>query len=259
MKLTTTTRYRNEFNSKYGNKRYVVQSTFQTGDRDYKLPFGLAIPIQLVNTNIVLPRFVKQNSSGVFEPFKGKPKLYFYNGLKTGSFRLTDVDGVLYTDRTTYPSVHHFDNWQNPNFDLTFELPKRIYYGNANTIVTTDNLFSRYHEKFIKEITGRDSKIIECDVKLTNAQINTLDFSRLIMINGTLFRLNEIKEFDSDVADSTTVELVRIIEADNPKIQQIPRPRVPLRDVPIILGGTGTVVIDGGYRGNGILNTIRKG
>ena len=252
-------RYRNEFGSKYGNKRYVVQSTFQTGNRDYKVPFGLAVPVELENSNIVLPRFVKVNDSGVVQPFKGKPKLYFYNGLKTGSFRLSDADGVLFTNRTTYPSVHHFDNWQNPTFDLTFELPKRIYYGNATTIVTTDNRFSRYHEKFIKEITGRDSKIIECGVKLTNAQINTLDFSRLIMINGTLFRLNEIKEFDSDVADSTTVELIRIIEADNPKTQQITFPFTPPPNTGVILGGTGTVVISGGWQNNGIQKPVKKG
>lgn len=245
--------YRNEFNARYGDKKYVVQSTFQTGDRDYLLPFGQAIPIELTNTNLITPRIIKDG-----KPFKGKPKLYFYNGLKDGDFRLTDADGVAFQDLTQYPSVHHFDDWENPSFDLNFELPKRIYYGNASTLVTTDNLFSRYHEKFIREITGRDSKIVECYAKLTNSDVASLDFSKLIMINGVLYRLNEVKEFDSNVADSTQIELIRIIEASSPKVNQVVGIKVPLQDKIQPNGNTG-VVISGGYQGVGKGVKVLKG
>lgn len=251
--------YVNEFGNYYGNKKYVVQSTFQTGDREYKVPFGQAVPIQITNSNIVLPRIVKFNNN-VFEPFKGKPKIYFYNGLKSGNWKLKNVTGSGQSNRTTYPSVHHFDNYQNPTFDLNFELPKRIFYGNSSTFVTTDNVFSRYHERFIKEITGRDSKIIECYAKLTNAQINTLDFAKLIMLNGVLFRLNEVKEFDSDVANSTQIELIKIIEASNPVTNSVIGP-LGKNNLIKIIKATGAVVnvINGGYLGSGINVPIKKG
>jgi hypothetical protein len=245
--------YKNEFNQRYGNKNYVVQSTYQQGDRDYLLPFGLAIPVEIVNTDLIVPRMVKDG-----KPYKGKPKLYFYNGLKTGPFRLTTVDKLVNSDETSYPSVHHFDDWENPTFDLNFELVKRIYYGNASTKVTTDNLFSRFHEKFIKEITGRDSKIVDCYAYLTNTDVSELDFSKLIMLNGVLFRLNEIKSFDTNASDSTNIELVRIIEGDSPQTVVIDFGARP-NTRPIFLGGGNTGVLIGGYGPVGVRVNIRKG
>lgn len=252
--------YKDEWQANYGNKKYVVQSTFQTGNREYKVPFGQAVPIQIVNSNIVLPRIVKLNNNNIFEPYKGKPKIYFYNGLKAGNWRLADVSGTGASNRTTYPSVHHFDNYENPTFDMNFELPQRIFYGNSSTIVTTDNIFSRYHERFIKEITGRDSKIIECYAKLTNAQINTLDFAKLIMLNGVLFRLNEVKEFDSDVANSTQIELIKIIEASNPVTNTVIG-ALGKNNLIKVINATGAVVnvISGGYKSSGINVPIKKG
>lgn len=209
-------RYKEEFKQRYGNLDYTIESTYQTGERKYELPFGQAVPIQLVNSSIVLPRIVKFENN-LFIPYKGKPKVYFYNGLKSGNFRLTNVIASGGSeDLTSYPCVHHFDNFENPTFDWNWQLPSRIYYGNSNTIVTTYNLFIAYHDKFIRELTGRDSKIVQAYAKITAQMINTLDFSKLKMINGVLFRLNEIKDFDSDVAESTYIELLRIIEADNP-------------------------------------------
>jgi len=245
--------YKNEFNQRYGNKNYVVQSTYQQGDRDYLLPFGLAIPVQITNTQLIVPRMVKDG-----KPYKGKPKLYFYNGLKAGAFRLTTVNKLTNSDETSYPSVHHFDNWENPTFDLNFELVKRIYYGNASTKVTTNNLFSKFHEKFIKEITGRDSKIVDCYAYLTNTDVSELDFSKLIMLNGVLFRLNEIKSFDTNSSDSTNIELVRIIEGDSPQTVVIDFGSRP-NTRPIIIGGGNTGVLIGGFGPVGVRADIRKG
>lgn len=203
--------YRETFNYGYGDHTYTVPSTFQTGDRIYQLPYAQSIPIDNIYP-FVRPRIVKLNGN-IIQPFKGKPRNYIWNGLKAGKWRLTDTNGVLSTDYTTYPCVHHFDNYQNPTFDLNWGLPLQLGY--KNKVVTTDNLYNRYHEKFIKEITGKDSKLVELYVKLSNKQIAELDFSKFIMWNGVLFRLNEVRDFDSNMTSSTQIELARILEADS--------------------------------------------
>jgi hypothetical protein len=209
-------RYQDEFNQRYGDFDYIVESTYQNTTRKYELRFGQAVPIELVNSDIVLPRIVKLENNA-YIPYRGKPKIYFYNGLKTGDFRLTNVlPAGGSEDLISYPCVHHFDDFENPTFDFNWGLPKRIYYGNMDTIVTTNNLYYAHHDKFIRELTGKDSKILQCYVKFSSQMVNTLDYSKLKMWNGVLYRLNEIKDFDSDVAESTFVELVRIIEAENP-------------------------------------------
>ena len=203
--------YRSTFNYGYGDHTYTVPSTFQTGDRTYQLPYAQTV----VRDNIspfVRPRIIKLNAN-VIQPFKGKPRNYVWNGLKSGAWRLTDTDGVIYTDYSTYPCVHHFDNYQNPTFDLNWGLPIQLAY--QNNVVTTDNLYRRYHERFIKEITGKDSKLVELYVKFNSKDIANLDFSKSIMWNGVLFRLNEVRDFDNNLTTSTQIEIVRIIEANN--------------------------------------------
>lgn len=255
-------RYFEEFQSHYGNKRYEVESSYVTGERSYKLPFGQAVPIKLEVSNVVLPRMIKEKNDGSFEPYKGKPKLYFYNGMKSGTFRMVDVDQIGYEDLSSYPCVHHFDDFENPTFDLNFELPQKIYYGNTSTVITTANLFSVYHEKFIREITGRDSKFVNLFAKLDAARINTLNFRKLIMWRGSLFRLNEIKDFDSDRSSSTAAELIRVIEGDSPNTQVIAVSVSSNSGFPVMIGGNGVnedVPVMNGGKGISSSSKILKG
>jgi hypothetical protein len=239
--------YRGYFGIDYGNHWYTVPSTFQTGDRIYQLPYAQTVPTDAVFP-FVAPRIITiNNQTGVVTPYKGKPRTYLWNGLKSGAWRLTDTNPATYSDLTTYPSVHHFDNWSNPSFDLNWGLPILLDY--PATSVTTDNLFTRYHERFIKELTGRDSKIVELYAKISNYDINTLDFSKSVMWNGVLYRLNLISDFDSNVTESTKIELVKIIEANNPRVGNIIY-HPNLGDMVVIESpsgvGSDTGILDGG-------------
>lgn len=208
-------RYRDRFGIGYGDYTYEVESTWQKGERVYQLPFAQTIPTDAL-TPLIVPRIVSvDESTQAVKPFKGKPRCYIWNGLKTGSWKLTDVDGVLSDNLTTYPSVHHFDNWSAPTFDLNFGLPAELQY--VTNVITNANMFSVYHRTFIREMTGRDSKIIEAAFKLNSHLINKLDFGKLKMINGVLFRLNQISDFDDNVTESTHAELVKVIAANKPK------------------------------------------
>jgi len=209
--------YYNSFNYGYGDHTYTVPSTFQTGERVYQLPFAQSIPQNFI-LPFIRPRIVSFDGN-LTKPFKGKPRVYVWNGLKSGAWRLEDSDHLDCSDLTTYPCVHHFDNFENPTFDLNWGLPLRLNY--PNDLVTTANLYTIYHKKFLKEITGKDSKIVNLYCKLNSNHIFNLDFSKSIMWNAVLFRLNEIKDFDPNVTTSTQIELIRIIEASNPITGQI--------------------------------------
>lgn len=208
-------RYRDRFGIGYGDYAYQVESTFAKGNRDYKLPFAQTIPTDEL-TPLVVPRIISiEENTNVRKPFKGKPRVYVWNGLKTGAWRLANINSNAHDDLTTYPSVHHFDNWQNPTFDLNFGLPIELQY--TTSVITNANLFNVYHRTFIREITGRDSKIVEAFFKLSSKIISENKFGRLKMLNGVLFRLNEIKDFDDNSEESTMTELVKVVEAKNPK------------------------------------------
>jgi len=257
-------RYRDTYGIGYGDKVYEVESTFQTGDRDYKLPFAQSVPVDIINTTLVVPRIISyDDNTNVTKPFKGKPRIYFYNGLKTEGWRLTNTDDVsLFDSLSSYPCVHHLDDFETPTFDLNFGIPSILYY--AASAYTTDNLFSRYHLRFVKELTGRDSKLIELYVKTNADMINKLDFSLLKMINGVLFRLNEITDFDSDVTESTKYELIKILEANSPKKKSLPTgPIKNPRNTAVLSGGSHSPnddvhILGGGKKSSSISSAINS-
>ena len=228
------------FGIDYGNHWYTVQSTFQTGDRVYQLPYAQTVPTDKIFP-FVAPRIIDVDvKTGIVKPFKGKPRTYLWNGLKSGSWRLTDTNTATYSDLTTYPSVHHFDNWENPSFDLNWGMP--ILFDYNATSVTSDNLFTRYHERFVKEMTGRDSKIVELYAKISVNDINSLDFSKSIMWNGVLYRLNQISDFDTNISESTKIELIKIIQANNPVTGSVTWTELPTVDIEFSPSDTGTDV-----------------
>lgn len=202
--------YLNSWGVGYGNRTIDVPSTFQVGEKVFDLPFSVGIPTDTVS-GLILPTIIQINpSNNNVEPYKGKPKIYFYNGLKTGAWRLEDTSGGGHDNLSTYPSIHHFDDWESPTFDLNFLLPLELYY--TTTAFTNVNLYTVYIQKFIQDLIAREAKIIELYVRLNAGDISQLRFERLKMINGALFRLNEVKDWDSDVAESTKVELLKYVK-----------------------------------------------
>lgn len=248
-------KYFDTFGLGYGNHTFVVPSTFQTGDRVYQLPFAQSIPND-DTFPFIRPSIINYDPiTNIVKPYKGKPRVYCWNGLKAGNWRLTNTDGISYTDLSTYPCVHHFDNYENPTFDLNWGLPLKLFY--TTNVVTTYNLFTRHHERFIKEITGRDSKIVRLNMRINSSFVESLDFSKNIMWDGVLFRLNEIKDWDENITESTQIELIRIIQANAPKTQvtygeyifeqeisTLTSPNGSGTDTPIVIGGIDEILLD---------------
>jgi hypothetical protein len=167
---------------------------------------------------IVKEQTTDSNNVTVSKPYKGKGMLTFYNGLRSGVVNIYNAEGSATGDwqiKYDFPMIHHLRFKDNYNFEPMFDLhfaPRNATFDGIK-LVPDVNIFTKYHERFVKEITGKDSKIITLYARITNADINKLNFAKLIMINGVLFRLNLISDFDSNVTDSTKIELVKIIEA----------------------------------------------
>lgn len=248
-------RYFDRFGIGYGNRNYDVENAFVTGDRVYTLPFAQSVPVDILGTSLVIPRIISYDEgTGEIKPYKGKPRLYFYNGLKSGNWRLKNTIDNAFEDLTSFPCVHHFDDKDNPTFDFNWALPELLFY--TTTEVTTDNLFSRYHERFIREITSRDSKFVTLYLKYTASDIKNINFRKARNWNGVRFRLNVVEDFDDDIADSVSVELIKILDAKNPRRFRFKRPSISFGgitspiitntgsqpDVGIISGGVSTTL-----------------
>jgi hypothetical protein len=61
------------------------------------------------------------------------------------------------------------------------------------------------------EITDKDSKMLIANFYLTPKDIFDLDFSKYIFVDGVLFRLNKITDYNVSVPSDCQVELLKVI------------------------------------------------
>ena len=71
------------------------------------------------------------------------------------------------------------------------------------------------HERFLKELVDKFGKFLIAYFKLNNIDINTRDFSELIDVNGVIYRLHIISDYDRAKNDTTLCELIRLIEGES--------------------------------------------
>ena len=173
------------------------------------------IPLDAVNfTNIIVlrsfqVRFNEDGSSSV-TPAKGKPFLVQLGPMTTANWNHIDESGVTNAE-SSYPYVGHLNSLTSPTFDFNFGVPDYIYYDGAS--YTTENLYY-YHDQFMKEIISKFGKQVGCYIKITPDMINQLDFKKLINIDGVIYRLQKIENWDSGKDQTTAVELIRIIKSE---------------------------------------------
>jgi hypothetical protein len=221
--------YFDQFGEHYGDYVYNVPSTFKKGDRIYKLPFAQSVPVQIAGTEIIIPRVISFDPvNQVSEPYKGKARVFYNQGqitLVSDTWTLVNSASLIGGPQTTYPRAHHLNDLAAPSFDFNFGVPRIVYY--TATAYTTFNLFSGYHDQFIRELTGRDSKFLQVYMKLDESDLQGEFLRNLWNIKGTIFRINVIKEYDGNGEATTWTELIRINEGTAPATYLTPAPEGP--------------------------------
>ena len=131
---------------------------------------------------------------------------------KTGvtSYDVKD-GGTVKQSLTTYGYGGHLDDPDTPQSDINFGTPEEIYFNLTNQY-PAGNLFTGFWFDYVAEITDKDSKLMTAYFRLNEMDIYGLDFARLIYIDGALWRLNRIIDFNPLSGESTKVELLKVME-----------------------------------------------
>jgi hypothetical protein len=112
---------------------------------------------------------------------------------------------------TTYGYAGHLDDPYTPAADINFGAPREINFTLSNPYPSA-NLFNGYWSEYLAEITDKDSKLLSCNVRLTDLDIYNLDFSTPIWIDGSLWRLNKVIDYNPMNEDTTKCEFLKVIE-----------------------------------------------
>lgn len=227
---TDAKNYISKWITPYGDLSFDQPSFFAKGEQKIELPFGTIIPYQIY-PSLIAPRFVDVDTNGVKKTTSGVPRIMMRNPMKNGAWQLIGTSAT--NNLIQYPAVHHFDDFDNPTFDLSFKLVSEVYY--AATIVTTHNLYSEFYERFVQMIISPEGKYFQLYRKMTSLQVEKLDWSKPLMWNGALFIFNKILDFDDEITQVTKIEIIKVIEANNP-------PKGPIRIKKSFLPASSAVV-----------------
>lgn len=127
------------------------------------------------------------------------------------AWHIRDENGNIGSSLTEYGYGGHLDNPIIPTADINYGVPTEIYY-TLNNPYPSANLFNGFWSDYVAEITDKDSKLLTCYVYLKITDIYGLDFSKLIYIDGALWRLNKVIDYNPTNPESTKCEFLRVIE-----------------------------------------------
>lgn len=204
--------YKNEFNEVFGTHEEDVENDFIKSDKKNELIFSPTPNVANYGLGIVMPRIYKEENL-VKKQFASNIRWLICGGIKqtitpytwqqTGQANLTTND---------YLYAGHTDDPLDPNVDLNFGLPKKVYYDYPNAYFTTNNLYNRYHAKYLNNLINRDAKFVTKYLWLSPKDIYNFNFRNRLFIDGAYYIVNKIENYNPLELTSTKVELIKLLE-----------------------------------------------
>jgi hypothetical protein len=88
-------------------------------------------------------------------------------------------------------------------------VPDVLYWDSAT--LPQSNLY-QYHEQFLKELVSRYGRLVKCSMRWNEADIYGLDFRYLLNLDGVVYRLQKILDYNPTNDNSTKTELLKYIQ-----------------------------------------------
>ena len=205
--------YRKKFNEGYGDFIFDSENEFVKEVDATELIFAGTVLTQYTGTDKIYSTIYKLSNSNSAED-RMDSVIRILQAKKVtdrATWALTNgLGGSTLASYTAYGYAGHVNDPLNPTDDINWGSPKELYF--TTTSYTTANLFNGYWSEYIAEITDKDSKLLTCSLKLNEVDIYNLDFSKLIYIDGSLWRLNKVMDYNPMDFNTTKVELLKVIE-----------------------------------------------
>jgi hypothetical protein len=205
--------YKKKFNENYADRLYDTAYDFSKDTESVEIIFASSPLIKPTGKDKYVTQILKITDNNTKEQSMDSVIRIMQVQKLTGvtSWKIMNGATILntYTDYG-YAGHLHFNGSGVPDQDINFGAPKELYFSTAS--YPTTNLFNAYHSEYIAEITDKDSKLLTCSALLNTMDINNLDFSKYIWIDGVLFRLNKIEGFNPMEYNTTKISLLKVIE-----------------------------------------------
>lgn len=205
--------YKKRYNKTYGSYKYDSEFEFANESTKVDLIFAGTPLVGYAGEDKVYSTIFKRTGdvTGVGEDNVDSVIRILQTKLVTGvtSWNIKDGSTVL-GSLTNYVYAGHFDDPDAPSNDLNFGVPQELFFELGSGSINV-NQFNVYWSSYLAEITDKDSRLVSGMFKLSYKDIYQLDFSKLIWLDGNLYRINKIEDFNASEPDVCKVELLKII------------------------------------------------
>jgi hypothetical protein len=203
--------YRKKYTEGYGDFIYDTEFDFVKETDTLEVIFAASVLFQQTGQDKVFPAIYKKSNTNSAEDRMDSIIRIMQTKKITGvaSWNIMNTTTNL-ASYTSYGYAGHLDDPINPTNDINFGAPKELQF-NPNSYPST-NVFNAFHSPYIAEITSKDSKLLTCFGLLDIVDIFNLDFSKYVFIDGVLFRLNKVENFNPMEYNTTKLSFLKVIE-----------------------------------------------
>jgi hypothetical protein len=203
--------YRKKYTEGYGDFIFDTEFDFVKETDTLELIFASSVLFQQTGQDKVFPAIYKKSNSNNAEDRMDSIIRIMQTKKITGVVSWTIMNGASnLASYTSYGYAGHLDDPINPTNDINFGAPKELQFS-PNTYPST-NVFNAFHSPYLAEITSKDSKLLTCFGLLDIVDIFNLDFSKYVFIDGVLFRLNKVENFNPMEYNTTKLSFLKVIE-----------------------------------------------
>ena len=216
-------RYQQAYGEGYGSRKYISSNEFSNGEQAEDVLFSNSVMVGFSPSPRIYARYYDMDNKGTasggdvaldVKPVTPNLRILYHEFIEFPSETEFVFEGTEYT---SYPYAGTLDNPYAPVYDLCFGIPRELYYQSDETSgaiyrYTNNNLFNRFWLDYVNLYTNKDAKKVSISVQLTPIDIANLDFRKLIYLNGVLFYLLSITDYDANSEESTKVELLKVLD-----------------------------------------------
>jgi hypothetical protein len=209
--------YRKKYTEGYGDFIFDTLFDFVKETDTLEVIFAASVLYQATGQDKVFPAIYKKSNTNSAEDRMDSIIRIMQTKKITGvgSWNIMNTTTNLGT-YTIYGYAGHLDDPINSTSDINFGAPKEVQFVPAN--FTENNIFNEYHSPYLAEIVNKDSKLLTCFGLLDIVDIFNLDFSKYVYIDGVLFRLNKIENFNPMEYNTTKLSFLKVINTKYPTI-----------------------------------------
>ena len=211
--------YRKKYNQGYGDFIEDTESEFVKETEKVEVIFAGTPLYQYLGTDKIYSAIYKlSNTKQSEDPMDSVIRILQVQkitnrvswAMKNGGTTLATYNDYGYAGHLFFDSASFTATNLNPTSDINFGAPAEIYFRVQQ--YTSANLFNSYWSEYIAEITDKDSKLLTAQIKLNDVDIYNLDFGKLLYIDGSLWRLNRILDYNPIAMQTTKCEFLKVIE-----------------------------------------------